>query len=92
MTIHRRLKERNLGSYRPLCHLSLTPAQYRDIFQWCLARTGWNHAYWGRIVLSDDFSIQLCPDDHRRCVWRRPRQRDDHSFLLLATQVHNQKL
>ncbi|GFW47701.1 HTH_Tnp_Tc3_2 domain-containing protein [Trichonephila clavipes] len=51
MTIHRRLMERNLRSCRPLHHLPFTPAHCRARLQWCLARSGGNHADWGRIVL-----------------------------------------
>ncbi|GFT48281.1 HTH_Tnp_Tc3_2 domain-containing protein [Trichonephila clavipes] len=35
MTIHRRLIERNLRSYRPLRHLPLMPAHCRARLQWC---------------------------------------------------------
>ncbi|GFX06459.1 HTH_Tnp_Tc3_2 domain-containing protein [Trichonephila clavipes] len=44
MTLHRRLTEQNLCSYRPLRHLPLTSAHYRAGLQWCLARSCWNHA------------------------------------------------
>ncbi|GFV64310.1 HTH_Tnp_Tc3_2 domain-containing protein [Trichonephila clavipes] len=56
-TIHRRLIERNLRTYRPLHHLPLTPAHYRAILNWCLTLSGWNHDYkgaysvWRRIPL-----------------------------------------
>ncbi|GFT37149.1 HTH_Tnp_Tc3_2 domain-containing protein [Trichonephila clavipes] len=70
MTIHRRLVERNLRSYRPLCLMPLTSAHYRARLQWCLARSGWNHADWGRMVFSDESCFQLYSDDHRRCVWK----------------------
>ncbi|GFW99745.1 uncharacterized protein TNCV_3419751 [Trichonephila clavipes] len=56
------------------------PAHCRGRLQWCLARSGWNHADWGRIVFSDESRFQLCPDDHRRRVWRRPGQRVDPTF------------
>ncbi|GFT21561.1 HTH_Tnp_Tc3_2 domain-containing protein [Trichonephila clavipes] len=36
-TIHRWVIERNLGSYRPLRHLRLTPSHCRARLQWCLA-------------------------------------------------------
>jgi len=54
MTIHRRLRERNLRSRRPLCHLPLTPAHCWARLQWCMAQSGWNDADWGRIVFSDE--------------------------------------
>ncbi|GFV02844.1 uncharacterized protein TNCV_3609731 [Trichonephila clavipes] len=38
----------------------------------CLARSGWKHADWRRLVFSDESYFQLRPDDHRRRVWRRP--------------------
>ncbi|GFU93271.1 histone-lysine N-methyltransferase SETMAR [Trichonephila clavipes] len=37
----------------------------------------WNQNDWGRIVFSDEFCFQLCTDDHRIRVWRRPGQRAD---------------
>ncbi|GFV27089.1 transposable element Tc1 transposase [Trichonephila clavipes] len=51
MTIHRRLTERNLRSYRTL-------------------------------LFSDEFSFQLCPDKHRRRVWRWQGQRADLAFTI----------
>ncbi|GFW97647.1 transposable element Tc1 transposase [Trichonephila clavipes] len=45
-----------------------------------LARSGWNHADRGCIVFSDESRFQLCPDDPRRCVWRRPGKRADPAF------------
>ncbi|GFV34878.1 transposable element Tc1 transposase [Trichonephila clavipes] len=29
-----------------------------------------------------DFSVMMCPNDQRRCVWRRPGQRADPAFLI----------
>ncbi|GFS65978.1 uncharacterized protein TNCV_2510131 [Trichonephila clavipes] len=74
--------ERNLRSYRPLRNLPLTPAHCRARLQWCLASSGWNHADWERIVFSDESHFQLCPDVHRRRVWRRPGQRSDPAFTI----------
>ncbi|GFU01997.1 transposable element Tc1 transposase [Trichonephila clavipes] len=37
---------------------------------------------WGRIVFSDKSRFELCPDDHRRRVWRRPGQRADPAFTI----------
>ncbi|GFV58424.1 uncharacterized protein TNCV_4035991 [Trichonephila clavipes] len=79
MTIHRRLIEQHLLSYRPLRHL---PSYGRAYLQWCMARSGYNHADWGRIVFSDKSRFQLCPDDHRRPVWERPGQRADPAFTI----------
>ncbi|GFT42284.1 transposable element Tc1 transposase [Trichonephila clavipes] len=42
----------------------------------------WNHVDWGRTVFSDESCFQLCPDDHRRRVWRRPGQRADPAFTV----------
>ncbi|GFW06207.1 uncharacterized protein TNCV_36821 [Trichonephila clavipes] len=47
-----------------------------------LKEGGWNHADWGRIAFSDESRFQLCLDDHRRCVWRRPRQQADSAFTI----------
>ncbi|GFU08460.1 transposable element Tc1 transposase [Trichonephila clavipes] len=33
-------------------------------------------------MFSDESRFQLCPDDHRRCVWRRPGQRVDLAFTI----------
>ncbi|GFS48851.1 transposable element Tc1 transposase [Trichonephila clavipes] len=49
---------------------------------WCLARSGRNHVDCGRIVFSDESRIQLCPDDNRRRVWKRPGQRADLAFRI----------
>ncbi|GFU13331.1 uncharacterized protein TNCV_3843291 [Trichonephila clavipes] len=79
--IHRWRIERNLRSYRPLRHLPLTPAHCRIRLQWCLARSGLNHADWGRIVFSDESRFPLRPDDHRRRICRRPRTACQSCFL-----------
>ncbi|GFY04723.1 HTH_Tnp_Tc3_2 domain-containing protein [Trichonephila clavipes] len=43
----------------------------------------WNHSDWGRVVFSDESRFNLChPDDHRRCVWRRPRQSSECAFTI----------
>ncbi|GFV91838.1 transposable element Tc1 transposase [Trichonephila clavipes] len=81
MAIHRWLIEQNLRGYRPLRHMPLTPTHYRVRLQRCLARSGWNHAEWGRMVFSDESRFQLCPDDHRS-VWRWPGQRADPAFTI----------
>ncbi|GFT67762.1 HTH_Tnp_Tc3_2 domain-containing protein [Trichonephila clavipes] len=44
MTIRRRLIDRHLLSYRSLRHLPLTSVHFRARLQWCLGRSGWNHA------------------------------------------------
>ncbi|GFU20878.1 HTH_Tnp_Tc3_2 domain-containing protein [Nephila pilipes] len=82
MTLHRRLIERNLRSYRPLRHQPLPPALCGFKLQWCLAPSGWNEADWRRIVFIDESLFQLCPDDHRRRVWRRPGQLVDPAFTI----------
>ncbi|GFT58894.1 HTH_Tnp_Tc3_2 domain-containing protein [Trichonephila clavipes] len=87
MAIHRRLIERNLCYYRLLRQLPLTPAHCRARLLWCLARSGWNHTDWGRIVFSNESRFQLCPDDHRRCVWRRPGQHTDPAFTVARRTV-----
>ncbi|GFU51097.1 HTH_Tnp_Tc3_2 domain-containing protein [Trichonephila clavipes] len=82
ITNHRRLIERNLCLYRQLHHLLLTPAYCRARLQWCSVRSGCNQVEWGRIVFSDECRFQLCPDDHRRCVWRSSGQRADPAFTI----------
>ncbi|GFT03436.1 hypothetical protein TNCV_2985971 [Trichonephila clavipes] len=59
MTLHRRLIELNLHSYRPLRLLPLTLAHCRVTLQWCLARSGWNHDDWRHIVFRDKSRFQL---------------------------------
>ncbi|GFT68298.1 transposable element Tc1 transposase [Trichonephila clavipes] len=34
------------------------------------------------VVFSDEYRFQLCTNDHRRRVWRRPKQRDDLAFTI----------
>ncbi|GFU35001.1 HTH_Tnp_Tc3_2 domain-containing protein [Trichonephila clavipes] len=72
MNIHRWLIERNLPSYGPLRHLQVMPAHCQARLQWCLALSAWNNADWVHIVFNDESCFQLCPDYHRRRVWRRP--------------------
>ncbi|GFT98111.1 uncharacterized protein TNCV_789301 [Trichonephila clavipes] len=52
----------------------------------------WNHAEWGRIVFSDEFRFHLCPDDHRRRVWRRLGQRADPAFTMASHTRPQQRL
>ncbi|GFT33290.1 transposable element Tc1 transposase [Trichonephila clavipes] len=47
-----------------------------------LARSYWNQADWRRIVFSDESRFQLCPDDHRRRVWRCSGQCTDPAFTI----------
>ncbi|GFY22052.1 transposable element Tc1 transposase [Trichonephila clavipes] len=82
MIIHRWLIERNLRSYTPVRHLPLTSALCRARLQRCLARSGWNLADWGHTEFSDESRFQLCPDDHRRRVWRHPRKRVDPASTI----------
>ncbi|GFY24916.1 HTH_Tnp_Tc3_2 domain-containing protein [Trichonephila clavipes] len=83
MTVYRRLIERNLRSYRPLRHLSLTPAHCQTTLRWFLVRSGWNHDDWRRIVFRKESCLQLCPDDNRSRVSRRP----GFSNTSLASQI-----
>ncbi|UYV75101.1 SIM2 [Cordylochernes scorpioides] len=82
MTINRRLKERNLRARRPLRCLPLTPVHRQVQLQWCRERSTWNCADWGRIVFSDESRFLLCPDDHRKHVWRCPGQRVDPGLTV----------
>ncbi|GFX32753.1 hypothetical protein TNCV_888911 [Trichonephila clavipes] len=69
----------------------LGPQQIARLW-WCLARSGQNQADWGRIVLSDGSRFQLCPDDHRKRVWRYLGSRAYLISLLNATQALNKEL
>ncbi|GFV04107.1 uncharacterized protein TNCV_917281 [Trichonephila clavipes] len=53
---------------------------------------GRNYADWRFIMFSDEFRFQLCPDDHRRRVWRRPGSALILLSQLQATQALNQEL
>ncbi|GFW40226.1 uncharacterized protein TNCV_5119071 [Trichonephila clavipes] len=64
----------------------------RSRLQLCLVRLRWNNADGVRIVFSDESCFQLCPDDHRRRVWRRSCSVKFLLSLLHATQVLNQEL
>ncbi|GFX97158.1 transposable element Tc1 transposase [Trichonephila clavipes] len=46
----------------------------------------------GDIVFSDEFHFQLCPEDHRRRVWRHPWQHVDPAFTIACHQVLKQEL
>ncbi|GFW37189.1 hypothetical protein TNCV_5020871 [Trichonephila clavipes] len=59
MTIQRQLILRNILSYQLLRHLPLTPVYCVARLQCCLARLGWNHADWGRMVFRDESRFQL---------------------------------
>ncbi|GFV92391.1 integrase catalytic domain-containing protein [Trichonephila clavipes] len=56
------------------------PTHCQARLQWCLFRSGWNHADGGHIVFSGKFHFQMCPENHPRCVWRRLVQRADPAF------------
>ncbi|GFW89436.1 HTH_Tnp_Tc3_2 domain-containing protein [Trichonephila clavipes] len=62
--------------------LLTTPTHCRAILQWCLARSGWNHADWGRIVFNDASHFQLCHENHRRRLWRHLGQRAYSAFTI----------
>ncbi|GFW93471.1 transposable element Tc1 transposase [Trichonephila clavipes] len=58
------------------------PAHCVARLQWCLARSGLNHANRGRIKLSDESRFKLCPNDCRRRVWRPPEISTDPAFTI----------
>ncbi|GFW80423.1 HTH_Tnp_Tc3_2 domain-containing protein [Trichonephila clavipes] len=53
-----------------------------DRLIWFLARSGYNHADWRRIVFSDESHFQLCPDHHRRRLWRHPGKHSNPAFTI----------
>ncbi|GFS62620.1 hypothetical protein TNCV_3736901 [Trichonephila clavipes] len=63
------------------------PAHWVARLQWFLARSGWNHADWGRIVSSDESRFQPCPDDNQRRVWRHPGQRNVDDLARQLAQI-----
>ncbi|GFV21301.1 uncharacterized protein TNCV_4888961 [Trichonephila clavipes] len=63
-----------------------TPAHCPARLQWCLARSGLNHADWGRIVFSEESRFQLCFEDDRRRVWRRPGQHAELAITIALNQ------
>ncbi|GFU67510.1 uncharacterized protein TNCV_1599921 [Trichonephila clavipes] len=61
-------------------HMGRSDADIRRCWQeWV---DSWNPTDWGRIAFSDEPRFQLCPDNHRRCVWRRLGQRADPAFTI----------
>ncbi|GFX27075.1 transposable element Tc1 transposase [Trichonephila clavipes] len=64
------------------------PAHYEQLSEFeigCtigLKEAGWNHADWECIVFSDKIRFQLCPENNRKRVCRRPGQRADPSFTI----------
>ncbi|GFX65336.1 transposable element Tc1 transposase [Trichonephila clavipes] len=50
--------------------------------KWYLNGSGCNHADWECIVVIDEFHFHLCPDNHRRRVWRRSGQLADPAFTF----------
>ncbi|GFV68115.1 transposable element Tc1 transposase [Trichonephila clavipes] len=44
---------------------------------------GGNHADWRRIVFSDVYRFQLCPNNYLRRVWRSPEKRADPAFTIV---------
>ena len=73
-------------------YMPLTPAYCSARLQWCLARSDWNGVDWGRKAFSDESRFHLCPDYHRRHVWKHPGQRADPALLVHATQTFYQEL
>ncbi|GFT14234.1 HTH_Tnp_Tc3_2 domain-containing protein [Trichonephila clavipes] len=88
MTVHRRLIHRNLRSYRSLRHMPLMPTYCPATLQWCLARLGYNHDDCGGIVFRNEFHVQLCPEDHRRRIWRHTWQYGDLAFTIPRHTCH----
>ncbi|GFW85886.1 HTH_Tnp_Tc3_2 domain-containing protein [Trichonephila clavipes] len=82
ITIHRRLREQNLRTYRQLRHLPPTSAHLRTRLHCYMARSSWNHANLGRIALSDESRFQLYPENHQKRVWRPLGQRAHPDFTI----------
>ncbi|GFU88493.1 transposable element Tc1 transposase [Trichonephila clavipes] len=64
------------------------------LLQLCLPPSGWNRVEFGSrsIVFSDESCFQLCPDDHRRRVWRHPVCRDDTVFTIARHTGPNRRV
>ncbi|GFV89451.1 HTH_Tnp_Tc3_2 domain-containing protein [Trichonephila clavipes] len=88
ITIHKRPIERNLSSYRLLRHLPLPPVQCQAILGWCLTRSSWNPADWGRILLP---TVSCRPSktclERAYCTPHRPLTRGVVSFDNLTLLV-----
>ncbi|GFU48620.1 transposable element Tc1 transposase [Trichonephila clavipes] len=72
----------NLGSQQIGRTMPIVSTHCQARLQWCLAQSGWNRANKERIMFSNKFRYHLCPDDHRRRVWRRPGQRANPAFTI----------
>ena len=73
-TIHRRLTERRLRSWRPLRRIPLNSVQRQTRLRWCQTHSHWNVIDWSRIIFSEESHFELSPNEQKRRVWRRPGQ------------------
>ncbi|GFX87728.1 transposable element Tcb2 transposase [Trichonephila clavipes] len=81
-TIRRRLAEGQLGLWRPLRVLPLTPTHQLLRLEWCRARGNRTAAEWNQVVFSDESRFNLSSDDHRVRVWRPRSKCLNHAFAL----------
>ncbi|GFS84703.1 uncharacterized protein TNCV_4608131 [Trichonephila clavipes] len=72
------LKEGCWANRRIALYMGRSDAAFRTCWQELVD----NSRFQRHDVFSDEFRIQLCPDKHRRRVWRRPEQRADPAFTI----------
>ncbi|GFU75457.1 transposable element Tcb1 transposase [Trichonephila clavipes] len=83
-TVRRRLQQRGLSAWRPWLRLPLTLHHRQKCLQWCDQRRTRAHE-WRYVVLSDESTFCLRPQDGRICVWRHRVER-----TLAACICHRQ--
>ncbi|GFX57202.1 hypothetical protein TNCV_2964811 [Trichonephila clavipes] len=76
------------------CDLGYLPTTEKNVWRWIRAHYEQLSEFerchiigLKQAVFSDKSRFQLCPDDHRRCVWRRPGQR---AAFTIARHTGNQ--
>ncbi len=69
-TVQRRLKEKTIQKYRARKKPRLTGRHRSLRLQWALEHVDWEHEQWGKIVWSDECSIELGSGQARPYVFR----------------------
>ncbi|GFX67347.1 uncharacterized protein TNCV_720111 [Trichonephila clavipes] len=72
------LKDGGWANRRIACHIGRSEVAIRRFWQEWVD----NGRFRRHDGFSDEYPFHLCPDDHRRCVWRRPRQRANPTFTI----------
>ena len=89
MTVSRRLsREFKLKSYKPAKKPRLTPAMKAKRLAFALKHRHWTTAQWGRVLFSDEYTIQQFVV-HKRRVRRPQGNRYDNKYTI-STMKHPQ--